>query len=191
MLKAQIRSNIRFSVCAKVPVESCIEILKSIYGQACPCDRTIRHWYERYVDGETSVVDLPRCGRPRIADLDEQILKILEDHPNASTTFIAETLHVDRATVKDRLIKSLQYKQVSVRWVPHLLSLPQKHRRKQEGLELMNLLIKERESKFLRVITLDESWFVYSNHGIKIKIIFVFFPSLSDEHENKLRKRFG
>ena len=107
MIKTQIRSNIKFSVHAGVSIEKCIATLQKIYGKTCPSERTIRHWFGKFADGETSLDDLPRSGRPPIVNLDQQILETLQEHPHASTTFLAECLGVDRDTIKERLTKSL------------------------------------------------------------------------------------
>ena len=143
MTRTLIRSNINFSLHAGISIEKCHETLRKIYGPDCPSLKTVRHWYCRFADGESSLEDLPRKGRPQIPDLDRKIFEILQEVPHASTKFLAETLHVDRSTIKNRLVETLQYVKVSVRWVPHLLTEAQKLKRIQLGSMLKGLLQQE------------------------------------------------
>lgn len=78
--------------------------IRSIYGEDAIMERTVQHWFNRFRSGNFDVKDVPRFGRPTIEKTDE-ILKMIDADPYASTRDIAQALGIDQKTVWNHLKK--------------------------------------------------------------------------------------
>jgi hypothetical protein len=111
--------------------------------------------------GTAEVTLEPESSSPRLDDCDRAILAALkEEHFQfSSVREIARATHIPHTTVYRRLTKSLGFVRRFLRWVPQLLSDPQKVRHVELSLSLLRMLEIQEQRAWHDLITLDESWF--------------------------------
>ena len=133
--------------------------LLEVYGECAPTIRTVETWFRRFKNGDFSVEDKERSGRPKTFE-DVELQAILDEDNTLSQNIIAEKLNVSRKAVSDRL-HAMGKIQKSGKWVPHELNDRQLERR-QSTCEL--LLARQKRKTFLhRIVTGDEKWIYFAN----------------------------
>lgn len=76
------------------------------------------------LDGNTSIQNQPRSGRPRTASTErnnERVDENIQDDRSVTVDTIARTLGIGHYAVQE-MIESLGYRRVCARWVPRLLT---------------------------------------------------------------------
>uniref|UniRef100_A0A5S6QKW9 Mos1 transposase HTH domain-containing protein n=1 Tax=Trichuris muris TaxID=70415 RepID=A0A5S6QKW9_TRIMR len=129
------------------------------FGSNTVDDSTARRWFRKFRSGNESLEDSDRSGRPSAID-EDHLRAIVEEDPRRSTSEIAETLGVCKATVSHHLRQLGKRKKLD-KWIPHELTEIQKLRR----CEISSmLLLRNKNDPFLaRMITCDEKWILYDN----------------------------
>jgi hypothetical protein len=82
-----------------------------------------------FEDGNTSIQDEHRSGRPRTASTErnkERVDEIVQDDRRVNVDTIAQTLGIGHIAVQE-MIESLGYRKVCARWVPRLLTKDQRN----------------------------------------------------------------
>lgn len=110
--------------------------------------------------GREYLSDVPRAGRPRDEIVDCEIKSILQLHPYATIRMIASIVNKSPDTVFNQL-HDMGYKNIRLRWVPHLLTHIQKVNRLKITKNLLEILEESKKSGFTNIISGDESWFIY------------------------------
>mgnify|MGYP000394976291 CR=1 FL=1 len=82
--------------------------------------RTCQRWFKRFREGDFSLEDKPRSGRPQEVSNDE-LLKVVEENPRVTTEELAIMFDCSNSTIFEHL-KSLGKKCKAGRWVPHTLT---------------------------------------------------------------------
>ena len=85
---------------------------------------SVRRWVKRFKDGNTSIQDQPRSGRPRTAS-NEPNKKRVDEIINGDrrvTLDVITTKHGIGHNAVQEMIGSLGYRKICARWIPHLLS---------------------------------------------------------------------
>jgi len=93
---------------------------------------SVRRWVKHFKDGNTSIQDEPRNGRPRTAFTErnkERVDEIIQDDRRVTVDTIARTLGIGHNAVQE-MIESLAYRKVCVGWVLRLLTEDHKVQRK-------------------------------------------------------------
>lgn len=134
-----------------------------VYPEDMPSIKTIQKWTKKMIDGDWSIFDRPREGRPERTELSEQIQEVLAYNPYASTKKIAKKVEADPKTVKKVLIEKLRMRKVNFKWVPYVLTLELKAKRVQIAQELFDFLSNCNDQKLKKVLTQDETWIYFSN----------------------------
>ena len=137
------------------------EELVNTYGGSAPSYATTKRWVSEFKHGRESLKDSDRCGRPVIVNTPEMISKVLEMimlDRRFTTRHIAETLRLSHTTVHQILIKDLQMRKVSARWVPHLLTPEQKHIRLKQSHDNLAIFNTDPDNFHARFVTVDEKW---------------------------------
>lgn len=133
--------------------------LKSIYDDNSLSVAQCYRWYERFRNGNRSLEDNPKSGRPSLVD--NQILRqLVESDPRKSCEELAHKMSVDRETIRDHLHQIGKSFRAGI-WMPYKLSENQKSLR----ITLCNSnLIRNEKNPFLKqIITSDEKWVMYDN----------------------------
>jgi histone-lysine N-methyltransferase SETMAR len=128
-----------------------------------PSVTTCQRWFNRFRQGNFSVLDEERSGRPSELD-DEELRRLIEADPRLTTRILADTLGCSFSTV-DRHLRAMGKVLKLGSWVPHALSPFDRDRRSDACTVLLS---KRRHFNWLNnVITGDEKWCVYVNHTRK------------------------
>jgi len=135
--------------------------LVAAYGYPQVPLRTIYYWVEKFKNGETSVEDGDRSGRPQILGLAESIKSLLLEDPYASAREMSGVIGVDKNTVVRVLREELDMLKVNFRWIPHVLSDKLKATRVRIAREMLITL--ESSGKWWDIYTGDETWVYFNN----------------------------
>jgi len=122
------RAVIEFLVKEEIPAAEIHQRLQRAYGSVCMGASSVRRSVEHFKDGNTSIQDQPRSGRPRTASTEcnkERVDEIIQDDRHVTVDTIARTLGLGHSAVQE-MIESLGYRKVCARWVPRLLTEDQK-----------------------------------------------------------------
>jgi len=138
--------------------------INTVYGENFIAERTARKWFARFKEGDFSLDDAPRSGRP--VDFDEERLQtILREDNRQTTRELAEKLDCAPQTVLNHL-NALGKVQKLGAWVPHELT---QSTRNQRVTTCASLLARYRRAAnqqrpFLPlIVTGDEKWVLYIN----------------------------
>lgn len=129
------------------------------YDNKAPSYETCQRWATRIKNGDFSIQDAERSGRPMELDLDA-LKEHVEDDPYLSTRDIAIIMQHHYSTIDRGLAKIGKVRKLG-RWIPHDLSQSDKDRRVQTCTSLISL---NHHHPFLKdLITGDEKWVMYDN----------------------------
>ena len=118
------RAVIDFLIKEEIPAAGIDQRLKRAYGSVCMGASSVRRWVQHFKDGNTSIQDQPRIGRPRTASTErnkERVDEIIQDDGRVTLDTIARTLGTGHYAVQE-MIESLGHRKVCARWVPRLLT---------------------------------------------------------------------
>ena len=76
------RAVIKFLVKEEIPAAEIHQRLQRAYGSVCMDASSVRRWVQHFKDGNTSIQDQPRSGRPRKASTErnkERVDEIIQD----------------------------------------------------------------------------------------------------------------
>ena len=134
----------------------------SVLGDNIVSERTCRTWMNRFSDGDFSIDEKMRSGRPSTYGLDDQICAILQNDRHACSREIAQMIGVSHDTVW-RHLHSIGKQYLHNCWIPHQLT----DKNKMDRVRICcDLLQSNAESYFLnQIITCDECWIYWENEG--------------------------
>jgi len=116
-----VRSNIHLCGILGLTAERTRDALLMMHGDDAPSLSTIHYWRRRFKNGEKSVEDAQRSGRPPLNDNRILVSEWLAKHPTCSIRVIADGTGLNVSTVHTTL-HSMGYRKFMSRWVPHKLS---------------------------------------------------------------------
>jgi len=76
------RAVIEFLVKEEIPAAEIHQRLQRAYGSVCMGASSVRRWVKHFKDGNTSIQDQPRSGRPRTASTErnkERVDELIQD----------------------------------------------------------------------------------------------------------------
>jgi histone-lysine N-methyltransferase SETMAR len=120
-------------------------------------------WFQRFQDGNESLDDLPRSGRPLELD-DDGLRALVESNPRLTTREMAASLGCAQKTVVNHLSKIGKVPKLGT-WVPHQLS--DCDRQQRVDLCMFHLTSHRTTAWLDSIITGDEKWVAYVNHRRK------------------------
>jgi len=135
----------------------------SVFGEDACSIATVKRWFAEWRTGSCRITDLVRTGRPQEDNHASEIEAIFEEYPLASAHFIAETLGVDRRSVRRTLTEVMHMKHVGFRWVPHDLTDGVRKKRVDGARNLLEFLGAQGPRQRDHVITDDQSWIFVRN----------------------------
>lgn len=132
MDKIEYRAVIKFLFLEGVEPKEIYERLLKVYKDFSPSVRTVERWVAEFKRGRTSLQDDPREGRPKRASTPEIVAKIqdmvLEDR-RLTERDLVEALGISIGSVSHILADILGFRKLCAKWVPHSLTMEQKHLR--------------------------------------------------------------
>jgi len=140
-------------------------------GEGALSLRTVERWVRAFEDGDESVSDKARSGRPCEAVTSEKIAKaddLVSNDPHITTTELASQVGISRERITHILRNELDFHKVCAKWVPHKLSEDNKRLRVEVSKQLLEIL---REG-YNNIITGDETW--------------IYFFTVSSKEANKV-----
>ncbi len=158
--KVEQRTIIKFLVQSGHTPIQCWRKMRDVFGTGTVSKNCVRVWHKRFLNGETSVKDKKRPGRPRSVRTDEAVQKVnqlLGQDRRQTVRDMADQLSISKTTLHTILKKEMKLSKLCPKFVPKVLTQEQKDFRVR--LCEMNLqLLKDHEDFLERVITGDESW---------------------------------
>jgi histone-lysine N-methyltransferase SETMAR len=122
--------------------------------------RTIRRWISAFKNGDESISDKTRSGRPCEAVTPGNIAKVEElvsEDPHISTSELANQVGISCERIGHILHNELNLHKVCSKWIPHRLSEENKKKRVELSKELLDILNKG----YRNIITGDETWIYF------------------------------
>jgi histone-lysine N-methyltransferase SETMAR len=92
---------------------------------------SVRRWVKHFKDGNTSIQDQPRSGRPCTASTEPKkkiVDEIIKEDRRVTLDAIATKLRIGRSAFQE-MIGSLGYRRICARWVPRILTEDHKFQR--------------------------------------------------------------
>ena len=89
-------------------------------GDDALADRTCRDWFKRFREGDISLEDRPRPGRPMESDI-ERLKVLIEDNPRLTTRELSTMLGCNQSTIDRHLHEMGKVNKLGT-WVPHQLT---------------------------------------------------------------------
>ena len=134
-----------------------------IEGPGIVSKTTAAEWFKRFNEGDTSLEDKSRSGRPSVP-VNETLLQSIQQKPHTSTRELASDIGTSQSTIV-RHLHELGFANKKPRFVCHELSEQQAQRREEICKTLMN---NPKDNRFWRrIITGDEKWIYLRNPIIK------------------------
>jgi len=133
------RAVIEFLVKEEIPAAEINQRLQRAYGSVCMGASSVQRWVKHFKDGNMSIQDQPRRGRPRTASTErnkERVDEIIQDDRCVTVDTIARILGLGHNAVQE-MNESLGYRKVCARWVLRLLTEDHKDQRKAITSELL------------------------------------------------------
>ena len=96
--------------------------LRKVYGDDNLSDSTIRRWSLLFREGQQSVDDDPRTGRPTTATTQtniEKIKEIINEDPHITLNSIALRVDISKGKVHEIIHNHLGMRKLCARWIPH------------------------------------------------------------------------
>lgn len=178
--KRHLREVLIFCFNCKKTAAEAHQMLVEAYGDCAPSDKTCREWFRRFKNGDFTVVDKQRSGRPRVFE-DEELKALMDEDPCQTQKQIAEALNCSQSVISDHL-KALGKVYKEGKWVPYELK-PRDIEKRKTICEI--LLGRQQRKGFLhRIITGDEKWIYFDNPKRRKTICDPGQPSKSTPKRN-------
>jgi histone-lysine N-methyltransferase SETMAR len=133
--------------------------IRSTEGTSAVSARTAQRWFKRFRDGDTSLEDEPRSGRPSVVD-EDALRDAVQEDPSLTTRELAADLGSSPATIM-RHLHRLGFESKRPRVLPHELTPNQAQRRVNTCRQLLENPL---DAQFWRrIITGDEKWIFFRN----------------------------
>lgn len=159
MPKSEVRALIKYEFdSGRKPTQALRNICAS-KGPGFTSLPTVKRWFKKFINGDESLADQKRSGRPPTID-ENVVLEAIEADPTLSTRMLSADIgcsHVQISKILHQNGKRLRHG----KWIPHDLTEGQKNQRLAAAQQL---LIRQQQTPFLdRLVTCDEKWVQYKN----------------------------
>ena len=129
---AEIRAYIKMRYGLGFTAKPIFDDIWSVYGHDAVSYRTVNRWIAKFKLGQQHVDDDPKTGRKRsvvVPRTVEIVKKLLNQDARYTCRDIAKIVGISTGSAYFILKKELKMRQISARWVPHLLTEEQKTQR--------------------------------------------------------------
>lgn len=160
----QFRSYIKIRTLLGISPKAIHEELSQLNCNSIPAYSTVKKWSNRFSQGETSIHDEPRAGRPTTATSPDNVVAvrcIIDRDPHVTLEDIEEQTGISHGSVESILSDHLHLHKISARWIPKLLSQEQKKERVEASTILLQQMKHWALSQWKQIVTGDESWFSF------------------------------
>lgn len=156
--EVHLRHCMRFLFDQGLKATAAAESINAVYGKIVTANKC-QFWFRKFREGDTSLSDAPRSGRP--SDFNEDALKdLVESDPRLTIQEMSERVSAPWSTVQEHLKKIGKVNRQGI-WVPHELNEIHKQQRR---MICSALITRNQNEHFLhRIVTGDEKWVLYRN----------------------------
>lgn len=159
MENIEIRVILKFFWKKGLSARVAVKEICDVEGKGYVSKSTAAKWFKRFAEGDTSLKDLPRTGRP--ISLDSEILReAVNKNPKTSTRRLSSKLQASQSTITRHLHKIGKFNK-RFREIPHELTSAQEQRRVDICRQILQKPIDDRW--FKQLVTGDEKWVYFSN----------------------------
>ncbi|CAH2257986.1 jg25254 [Pararge aegeria aegeria] len=161
MEKIEHRAVIKFLTKQGKSVQTILEEMSSVYGESCPGKTMVYKWHTLFKQGRASLEDDPRPGRPievTTPEIIQKVEKLILEDARLKKKQLAEMVGVSDTTIFKILHDHLGMTKVSARWVPRMLTPPQKQQRVECSRAFLDLCNEDQDGVLTRIVTGDETW---------------------------------
>jgi histone-lysine N-methyltransferase SETMAR len=162
--KDEIRAFIKARSKLGCSLKQLMTELPSAYEPSCVSYDRVRRWKKKFESGVECIKNAPKSARPKSASRNEIVSKIkdiIKGDARFTVRDIARKVGISLSTVHFILKKHLKVRNISARWVPHLLIDEQKRQRVKVDKKLLQMFPKYDKKQFANVVTGDETWVYY------------------------------
>jgi len=155
------RDVIQFLFLEGLKAKDIYERMLKVYKDSSPSISTVERWASKFKRGRMSLEDDLRPGRPKTAATPEIVKKIMDivlENCRVTERDLVEAVGISLWSVNNILTKVLGYRKVCAKWVPHSLTMEQKHTRARLSRQHLKLFRKNKVDFVRRLITMDETW---------------------------------
>lgn len=157
--KLAIRVILRFLWKKGLNARAAAKEINDVEGTGSVNERTAQNWFKRFKEGDTTLQEKPRSGRPSVVD-NEVLLEAIQHQPSSSTRALSAELGPSQSTI-NRHLHQLGLVNRRCREVPHELTPSQQKRRVEVCKELLS---NPQDLRFWRrIVTGDEKWIFFRN----------------------------
>ncbi|KAL4083495.1 hypothetical protein QTP88_028811 [Uroleucon formosanum] len=153
-------ANIKFCFKLGKTVAETLECLKTVYGDEALKKTAVYDWFKRFKNGQESLEDEERSGRPSTSKNDETIEKVknlVRSDRRLRIQDMANALGISYGSVQNILKDDLGMRRVCAKFVPCILTEDQMENRKLIAAELFERSVNEKD--FLsKIVTVNETW---------------------------------
>lgn len=136
--------------------------IRKVYGEEVISDPAVRKWFSRFKEGDRSLDDQPREGRPQVLD-DNDLKKTVDENPFLTLRELAQMFGSCHNTIKNRM-EAIGKVNKRGRWLPHELSHNNKLTRVTICSSLLTQIQRTGSNRFWEsFLTSDEKWILYDN----------------------------
>ena len=126
------RAAVKFCFLLGKSASETIVMLKTAYGDAALSKTRVYEWFSRFKNGEMSIEDPPRSGRPATSSSDENVDKInalIREDRRQTIDQLCEMSGISWSLIQRILSEDLHMGRVAAKFVPRLLTGEQRERR--------------------------------------------------------------
>ena len=160
--------------------------LEIVYKHDSPSYSTVKYWAKRFREGQESLDDGFRSGRPKSVATSGNILEIewlVEEDPNITVEEIAVRVGMSTGAAHAILVDEMHASKICSRWMPHFLTDAQKDNRVRCAKNLLAQYEHADPRRLSEIITGDESWIRYeeplSKERNKVWVLKGYGPPLN------------
>ncbi|XP_054282527.1 protein GVQW3-like [Macrosteles quadrilineatus] len=154
------RAAVKFCFLLGKNAAETVEMLKTAYKDDAMGKTQVYEWFSRYINGDMSIQDKPRSGRPSTSRTDENLVKVKEfvlADRRQTIEQISEASGLSWSSIQRILTEDLNMKRVAAKFVPRALTDFQKERRIEACRDLKQQL-EANPDLLSKIITGDKSW---------------------------------
>ena len=145
---------------------------QKVYGNGALKYATVCKWLCRFNDGQESIENDPRVGRP-VSVLTEKnvatVKKLIEEDARYTMQEIQELSGIHLSSVLKILRERLGLRKICAHWVPHLLTDKQKQSRVRLASQVIEKYDKCDPRRLEEIVTGDETWIYHFQPDYKAK----------------------
>jgi [histone H3]-lysine36 N-dimethyltransferase SETMAR len=157
--KQHIRHCLLFQYQCQASAAEATRIICSVIAPDAVSIKTAEMWFKRFRNGDYSLEDKPKSGRPSTINLDS-LKELIESDPSLTTRQLATTLRCSKNTISYHFSKLELVSKLGA-LIPYDLNQLQLNSRVEAGQRLLDL---HRSQAWLKqIITCDEKWVCYNN----------------------------